>query len=145
MIPKILHQLRKMRCRFNQPVFSMIKSCSTTATNELTIKKCPGVMGLKSLGESDRQEIGWKFKPVSTCNIIVLNYLYVKDAFSLTCRKWCLTAFMADTQMPPKWGDRGGMKRQVICSFVKKYENRFQLSICWNSRLALTNWVPLKE
>ena len=78
------------------------------------IKKCAGVRAVGSLGSLDIIPIGREFNTDSISINRVFNSSKVNSFVQITRRKWCLNDLTAASHMPPKCGDRGGLKCHAI-------------------------------
>ena len=93
----------------------IVVSASGTCCRCDPTKKWPGVRAVASDGSSVIGVRGREFRQHSiSANSVVISS---KDrvVFPRTRTKWCFIERTAASQIPPKWGARGGMNFQLIC------------------------------
>ena len=120
--------------------------------NASPIRKWPGVRTRRSLGSAEIGLSGREFKIPLTSITKVLNSLKVNNWSVSTRLTWCLQHLTADSHMPPKCGERCGIKCHFIpwllenccqsCWWVSEFKSAYS---SWSLLSALTKFFPLSD
>ena len=126
-----------------------VNSCSGMLVKDSPIRKWPGVRAIGSLGSDDIGHIARELRMLSISIMNVFMSSKQSSSLPITRRMWCLNDFTAASQMPPKWGDRGGINFHIISRFGRKlwtWSCFFERKSFWISSILLrapTKLVPL--
>ena len=108
-----------------------VNSCSGMLVKDSPIRKWPGVRAIGSLGSDDIGDMGRELRMLSISIVNVFMSSKQSCSLPITRRTWCLNDFTAAYQIPPKWGDSGGINCHIISRFVRKL---WTWSLCFVER-----------